>query len=64
MVLRKILKWGWRVVLGYCVVLAGLSCEHMRKKKDCAVAVKTKPECRGGQNRNGEKGESVRNSPY
>ena len=24
MLWRKMLKWGWRVVLGYCVVLAGV----------------------------------------
>ena len=41
MSLRKILKWGWRVVLGYCVVLAvvrvGLAWPRMHSVSECAM---------------------------
>ena len=41
MSLRKILKWGWRVVLGYCVVLAvvrvGLAWPRMHSVSDFAM---------------------------
>lgn len=41
MSLRKILKWGWRVVLGYCVVVAvvrvGLAWPRMHSVGDFAM---------------------------